>query len=399
MEETQAKKPRYARSIKFSPANLRKINEFSRKWRWKFFEHHQDAASAVFSEECRALGFKNDSGASLKKEFPDIAVEDAEGIIQILPEIENINLLGTALYSYWYWKHNQFRGAVFTAETQAWLLPVLERMITLSDAGAVDAVIEKYRIDPDKNTSKDEWFKNVYLEDVLTFPERGEKASPLHTDQPVLLIHEPDEKSNPCNFRVETIFPPGQKIGYIPHDTAAKILEAPIPGFYHVGRITSLDENARKIIINIAERENLPIDNITSITLREFSDLLQWETTTTLYFRQKKFIHRDKSRCGTSVVELQFSDKYWKTYAYPELQSCNFLSWQEDMDDAAESNTVTWELTLRCKGGKVLTTCGGYPFPIEWERMQGFFRECLNLDCIKGNGRFYIEDWRDSSKS
>ena len=383
----------YARRRKYSKKQLAKIHSFARKWRQIFFERSPEIWEDTFAAECLELGFKNDSGISLREAFPDIAIENPAGIRIIINSIENIAFLGTAVFSYRNWKIHLNQREIFSEETREWMLLILERMIVLSDSGTPGAGTENFRFNEKENVISDD-IRNCenLLEDVLSLSERGEYASPLHIHQTVLLITEPDDGFEQNVIRVETIFPRGQKIGYIPQKITPKLLEASTEKSYYAGYITELDEKSSKIIIRIAPRETLPIDNVSSITFREFSDILKWETKINISFRQKKFVRREKSCSCTTVTELQFTDKFWKTFSYPELQSCNLLKWSDDMKANPGTGINTWELIIRCKGGKTIKTCGGYPFPIEWERLQEFIRECLNLDHLKGNGRFYIED-------
>lgn len=112
---------------------------------------------------------------------------------------------------------------------------------------------------------------------------------------------------------------------------------------------------------------------------------------TTVYFKKKRFVRKETFRLETKVTELDFTDKAWEQFAYPALQRCNFLKWSDDTYEEILCDDWSWKFTVRHGKGRVTKVSGGRPLPIEWDRMQNFIKECLNLEDIKGNGRFYIE--------
>ena len=165
-------------------------------------------------------------------------------------------------------------------------------------------------------------------------------------------------------------------------------------GYDHVGTIEEVDPKSQKIVISVSRREHIPIDDVTSIELRETSGipgLSESNIVTTVYFKKKRFVRKETFHLETKVTELDFTNKAWEQFAYPALQRCNFLKWAGDTYEEVWCDDWSWKFIARLGKGTVTKVSGGRPLPIEWDRMQNFIKECLNLEDIKGNGRFYIE--------
>lgn len=79
------------------------INTFARKWRAKVSERSRDIENGAFGDECVDLGFDMDCGESYKRAFPEIDFRDVDGFEKVVAGIDDIFLLGTAIFSYWRW--------------------------------------------------------------------------------------------------------------------------------------------------------------------------------------------------------------------------------------------------------------------------------------------------------
>ena len=108
------------------------ICKFAEKWQKKFAERSHDTGEKIFADECCALGFKIDMGISLKEAFPNIKVENPEDIKAVINSIEDVEFLGTAIYSYWRWRCKLEWGIIHNAETREWMLSALNRLIELT---------------------------------------------------------------------------------------------------------------------------------------------------------------------------------------------------------------------------------------------------------------------------
>ena len=118
--------------LKYTSICKSKIGKFAAQWQKKFTECSNDTGEKIFADECSALGFKLDMGTSLKSVFPEIEVEKPEGLKAIINSIEDVELLGTAIFSYWRWRCKLEWGIIHNDETREWMLTALNRLIELT---------------------------------------------------------------------------------------------------------------------------------------------------------------------------------------------------------------------------------------------------------------------------
>ena len=110
------------------------INAFARKWRTKVFERsRRDIENGAFGAECVDLGFGMDCGESFKRAFPDIDFRDVDGFEKVIAGIDDIFLLGTAIFSYWRWftHWNEFHD-ICGDEPRKWFLLAFDRLIEIT---------------------------------------------------------------------------------------------------------------------------------------------------------------------------------------------------------------------------------------------------------------------------
>ena len=108
------------------------INAFATRWRKKFAEGSGNLEDSSFAEACSAFGFRMDTGISLKEAFPGVKVEMPEGIKAVIDSIEDVEFLGTAIFSYWRWRCKLEWGIIYNDETREWMLIALNRLIELT---------------------------------------------------------------------------------------------------------------------------------------------------------------------------------------------------------------------------------------------------------------------------
>lgn len=390
-----------------------KINYFARKWRWKYFDRYPDIGEGIFADECFALGFGMDSGKWFIETFPDNDVQSPRGLRMVISQIDDLFFLGTAIFSYWRYQTHwaDWCGmAIYSDEVREWMLIAFDRLIELTDSDDSDFVIEDEfwgKCDVDRAKCRfvkradgtvvagNDLQNKLSVAGVHFIPDREIVLNEIKKGEKIVLVREPDNKHDENSIRVETFFP-RHKIGYIPRQTAAVLAVELDRGFDHIGKIAELDAKSRKITVSISRREILPLDDVTSVTLREFGGnptQPEWEYKTTVNFLQKKFVrHIAPPQNRSAVFELKFTDKAWHGFALRELRRCNLLSWAEEQYDEVTYDIFGWEMIIR-RGKKypVWKFSGGRPLPILWERFQNFIQECQNLNEIKGDGRFYIE--------
>ena len=109
------------------------INAFARKWRSKVFERSCDIEKSEFADECFDLGFSVDCGESFKRAFPEIDFCDVEAFEKVVVNIDDIFLLGTAIFSYWRWSThwNEFHE-ICGDEPRKWFLLAFDRLMEIT---------------------------------------------------------------------------------------------------------------------------------------------------------------------------------------------------------------------------------------------------------------------------
>ncbi|MBR6057891.1 MAG: hypothetical protein IKP58_06970 [Victivallales bacterium] len=110
------------------------INAFAHKWHAKVLARSRDIEQPAFADECTALGFEMDCGESFSKAFPDIDFRDVDGFEKVVVGIDDIFLLGTAIFSYWRWftHWNEFHD-ICGDEPSKWFLSAFDRLIEMTN--------------------------------------------------------------------------------------------------------------------------------------------------------------------------------------------------------------------------------------------------------------------------
>lgn len=117
------------------------ILEFARKWLDKFQNPNTNYIELVdhyMADDCAALGFKMDCGNAFAEKYGD-AVNNCDALKQVIDEITDIPLLGSAIYSQWrYFNHWAYSGAeILEPKNRSWFLLALERLEALSNGNNI----------------------------------------------------------------------------------------------------------------------------------------------------------------------------------------------------------------------------------------------------------------------
>lgn len=112
------------------------IHEFAKKWCDKFRDpkiNYIELVDHFMADDCDALGFKMDCGRSFKERYGK-AAHDYEALDRIIDEIEDIQLLGSAIYSMWrYFNRWAYRSEeILSPESRAWFILALSRLANLT---------------------------------------------------------------------------------------------------------------------------------------------------------------------------------------------------------------------------------------------------------------------------
>ena len=112
------------------------IHEFVVKWCDKFKDpqiNYLELVEPYMANDCAALGFEMDCGHAFSEKYSE-AVYDCEALHKIIHEVDDIPLLGSAIYSRWrYFNHWAYSGAeILEEENRKWFILALERLDELA---------------------------------------------------------------------------------------------------------------------------------------------------------------------------------------------------------------------------------------------------------------------------
>ena len=112
------------------------IKEFAQKWLEKFQDPnicYIELVDHYFADDCQTLGFEMDCGHAFGERYGN-AVNNADALREIIDEISDMQLLGSAIYSQWrYFNHWAYSGAeILESENREWFIIALKRLEELA---------------------------------------------------------------------------------------------------------------------------------------------------------------------------------------------------------------------------------------------------------------------------
>lgn len=112
-----------------------KTYAFAIKWIEKFKDKNINFIELVdhfMADDCEELGFKMDCGHAFEEQYSNAVYDDRE-LRQIIDIVNDIALLGSAIYSRWrYFNHWAYDGSeILKPENRNWFIMVLERLSVL----------------------------------------------------------------------------------------------------------------------------------------------------------------------------------------------------------------------------------------------------------------------------
>ncbi len=121
-------------------AYLNQVHAFACKWIEKFRDpdmHYTELVDHWMADDCQSLGFIMDCGKSFSEKYNINASYNYNALREIIREINDIQLLGSAVYSQWrYFNHWAYSGdEILIPENRAWFLLALEHLKVLSEEG------------------------------------------------------------------------------------------------------------------------------------------------------------------------------------------------------------------------------------------------------------------------
>ena len=116
--------------------NLEQIKDFAVKWVDKFRDpdiNYLELVDHFISDDCAALGFKMDCGNEFSEKYGE-AVNNYEELLKIIDDVDDIDLLGSAIYSQWrYFNHWAYSGAEIVENmNRSWFILALSRLAILA---------------------------------------------------------------------------------------------------------------------------------------------------------------------------------------------------------------------------------------------------------------------------
>ena len=121
-----------ARTMDFKEA----VRWFAEKWIEKFRDpdiSYLELVDHYMADDCRALGFEMDCAQAFSEKY-EVAFHDLKALRDVIQEISDIPLLGSAVYSKWrYFNHWSYSAAeILQPENREWFTVVLEQMKILA---------------------------------------------------------------------------------------------------------------------------------------------------------------------------------------------------------------------------------------------------------------------------
>lgn len=128
------------------------IHEFAKKWCDKFRDQKVNYIELVdhyMADDCEALGFVMDCGNAFGERYGK-AGNDYEALDRIIDDIDDIPLLGSAIYSQWrYFNHWAYSGEeILEPQNRAWFILALSRLAILTGDNPFifQGILQKIRI-------------------------------------------------------------------------------------------------------------------------------------------------------------------------------------------------------------------------------------------------------------
>lgn len=117
-------------------ADMNQIHEFAVKWCDKFRDqkiNYIELVDHFMADDCAALGFEMDCGHAFEERYEQ-AVYDYEALDRIIDDVDDISLLGSAIYSRWrYFNHWAYSGEeILEHKNRAWFILALSRLAMLT---------------------------------------------------------------------------------------------------------------------------------------------------------------------------------------------------------------------------------------------------------------------------
>ena len=111
------------------------LHAFALKWLQKFEDEHTVPADLEenFGPDCTTMGFKMDLGLSFQEHYPVEAFTEAEEFAKIVSSIDDVMLLGSAIFSKWRILTHWWNDPLCATHNTEWFLLALDRLAALTE--------------------------------------------------------------------------------------------------------------------------------------------------------------------------------------------------------------------------------------------------------------------------
>ncbi len=117
-------------------ADTKQIHEFAIKWCDKFRDqkiNYIELLDHYIADDCSDLGFEMDCGHAFSEKYGS-AASSSDELDKIIDDVNDIPLLGSAIYSQWrYFNHWAYSGEeILEPQNRAWFILALSRLAILT---------------------------------------------------------------------------------------------------------------------------------------------------------------------------------------------------------------------------------------------------------------------------
>lgn len=127
-------------------AAKREIHEFAIRWFEKYRnpDTKEHEVEEGFSDECFSLSFEMDCGKSFEAAFPGTnAFHDADVLYEIIEQIKDVHLLGSAIFSQWRYVTHWAEASLLDLQYRNWFITAFSRLdILTADDGLSSFVFQ-----------------------------------------------------------------------------------------------------------------------------------------------------------------------------------------------------------------------------------------------------------------
>ena len=125
-------------------ATNKEIHEFAVRWfeKYRSSDTTKHEVEEGFSEECFALGFEMDCGKSFEAAFPGAnAFNDADALYKIIDQIQDVHLLGCAIFSKWRHITHRTEASLLAPQYRNWFITAFSRLDVLTTDDGFSSLI------------------------------------------------------------------------------------------------------------------------------------------------------------------------------------------------------------------------------------------------------------------